>query len=181
MAIALETPAVPTLNMSLCSEVSIAFRYLTSSYLFVYCLSPPLTRWWVLWKQRLFYSPLYPTLLADSRCSINIPWLNKSLPCVHVCMLSRFSHVWLIVTLWTIAHQAPLSMGILQATILEKVVMPSSRGSSQLRNWTHVSCGSCITDGFFTTEAQVIVTELQTVNDKWWIKWQETLITSQKF
>ena len=26
-------------------------------------------------------------------------------------MRSRFSHVWLFATLWTIAHQAPLSMG----------------------------------------------------------------------
>ena len=26
-------------------------------------------------------------------------------------MLSRFSHVWLFVTLWTAAHQAPLPMG----------------------------------------------------------------------
>ena len=30
-------------------------------------------------------------------------------------MLSRFSHVQLFVTLWTVACQAPLSMGILQA------------------------------------------------------------------
>ena len=30
---------------------------------------------------------------------------------MHVCMLSCFSHVWLFVTLWTIAHQVPLSMG----------------------------------------------------------------------
>ena len=29
----------------------------------------------------------------------------------HASMLSRFSHVWFFVTLWTIAHQAPLSMG----------------------------------------------------------------------
>ena len=28
-----------------------------------------------------------------------------------VCMLSCFSRVWLLVTLWTVAHQAPLSMG----------------------------------------------------------------------
>ena len=27
------------------------------------------------------------------------------------CMLSRFSSVWLCATLWTVAHQAPLSMG----------------------------------------------------------------------
>ena len=32
-------------------------------------------------------------------------------------------------TPWTVAHQAPLSLGILQARILEWVTMPSSRGS----------------------------------------------------
>ena len=31
--------------------------------------------------------------------------------CVCACMLSRFSHVQLFATLWTIAHQAPLSTG----------------------------------------------------------------------
>ena len=34
--------------------------------------------------------------------------------------------------------------GILQARILEWVAMTSSRGSSQPRGWTHVSCVSCI-------------------------------------
>ena len=41
------------------------------------------------------------------------------------------SRVRLFVTPWTSAHQAPLSMGILQARILEWVAMLSSRGSSQ--------------------------------------------------
>ena len=36
-------------------------------------------------------------------CAFYIP---KIMPC-HVCMLNR---VWLFVTLWTVAHQAPLSM-----------------------------------------------------------------------
>ena len=31
--------------------------------------------------------------------------------CVHLHALSRFSHVQLCVTLWTVAHQAPPSMG----------------------------------------------------------------------
>ena len=44
--------------------------------------------------------------------------------------------VW---TLWTVALQAPLSMGIFQARILEWVAMPSSRGSSQPRDQTQVS------------------------------------------
>ena len=30
---------------------------------------------------------------------------------VHVCLLSRFSCVWLFATPWTVACQAPLSMG----------------------------------------------------------------------
>jgi len=38
-----------------------------------------------------------------------------------------------------VAHQAPLSMGILQARMLEWVAMPSSRGSSQPRDRTQVS------------------------------------------
>ena len=38
-----------------------------------------------------------------------------------------------------VACQAPLSMGILQARILEWVAMPSSRGSSQPRDPTQVS------------------------------------------
>ena len=42
--------------------------------------------------------------------------------------------------------------GILQARILEWVAMPSSRGSSQPRNRTHVSWISCTAGQFFTTE-----------------------------
>ena len=45
------------------------------------------------------------------------------------------------------AHQAPLSTGILQARLLEWVAMYSSRGSSEPRDWTQVSC---IVGGFFT-------------------------------
>ena len=41
---------------------------------------------------------------------------------------------------WTVACQAPLFMGILQARTLEWVDMPPSRGSSQPRNRTQVSC-----------------------------------------
>ena len=46
-----------------------------------------------------------------------------------------------------LACQAPLSMGILQTRIVEWVTMPSSRRSSQPRDWAQVSR---IADGFFT-------------------------------
>ena len=58
---------------------------------------------------------------------------------IRVCLLSHFSRFPLFVTLWAVAHQAPLSMESLQARILEWVAMPSSRGSSQSRDWTWVS------------------------------------------
>ena len=57
-----------------------------------------------------------------------------------VCMLSPFSRVQLFVTPWTVACQSPLSMGILQARILEWISMPSSRGSSWPGDQTCISC-----------------------------------------
>ena len=60
--------------------------------------------------------------------------------CMQACTVSCFSRVQLFATIWTVAHQAPLSMRILQARILEWAAMPSSRGSSQTRDQTHVYC-----------------------------------------
>ena len=69
------------------------------------------------------------------------------------------SCVQLFVTPWTVARQAPLSMEILQARILEWVGMPSSRGSSQPRDQTQVSHTA---DRFFTIWATREDTVVQT-------------------
>ena len=50
-------------------------------------------------------------------------------------MLSHFGHVQLFVTLWTVACQASLSLGVL--SVLKWVTMPSSRGTSWPRDQTH--------------------------------------------
>ena len=52
----------------------------------------------------------------------------------HCAVLSRFSRVQLCVTPWTVAHQAPLSMGILQASILEWVYCHSFPSPGDLPN-----------------------------------------------
>ena len=91
------------------------------------------------------------------------------MPCIHLCYSMHacysLSHVWLFATPWTVAHQAPLSMGFSRKEyssekkkrILEWVVMLSSRGSSQPRDRHQVSCTAC---RFFTMwvtrDAQVI-------------------------
>ena len=66
--------------------------------------------------------------------------VKHSLP---VCVPSRFNHVQLFVTLWTVARQAPLSMGFSRQEY-EWVATPSSRESSQSNDQTHVSYISCI-------------------------------------
>ena len=87
------------------------------------------------YSQRLWHSR-YHWLLID----ISIRrWKVK--------VLVVLSCVRLFATLWTVAHQAPLSMGLLQARILESVAMPSSRGSSWPKDRTRVFC---ITDRLFT-------------------------------
>ena len=68
-----------------------------------------------------------------------------------MCTQSCFSHVRLFATPWTVARQAPLSLGF-STSILEGVAMPSSRGSSRPRNQTCISCVSCIAGGFSTAE-----------------------------
>ena len=55
----------------------------------------------------------------------------------------------LTVTPWTVAHQAPLSTGFSRQD-WKWVAMAFSRGSSWPRDWTCVSCVSCIVGRFFT-------------------------------
>ena len=57
----------------------------------------------------------------------------------HLCCAESLSLVRLFATPWTAGDQAPQSMGILQARILEWVAMPSSRGSSKPGGQTQVS------------------------------------------
>ena len=65
--------------------------------------------------------------------------------CVSVCVCCVWCAVLscLVVsslkTPWTVAHQAPLFMGILQGRILKWTAIPFSRGSSQHRDQTQVS------------------------------------------
>ena len=55
-------------------------------------------------------------------------------------VLSCFTCVQLFVTLWTIVRQAPLSTGLSRQEYWSGFAMPSSTGSSQPRDQTHVSC-----------------------------------------
>ena len=79
--------------------------------------------------------------VLDIFCEIQICWCIRFRPsflssattliCVCVWMLNR---LWLFVTLWTVTHQAPLSMGFFWVKILKWVAFFFSRGSSWSKN-----------------------------------------------
>ena len=64
-------------------------------------------------------------------------WLWVKSPSV-LCVLSRFSRVWLCATPWTVASQASLSTGFSRQEYLSGLPCPFPGASSQLRDRTHV-------------------------------------------
>ena len=73
------------------------------------------------------------------------PW-EICVSCVHVCLVAKSCLT--LATPWTVACQAPLSMGF-PTRILEWIPISFSRGSSRPKYQSHVSR---IAGGFFTTE-----------------------------
>ena len=80
---------------------------------------------------------------------------------LHACECSvAKSCLTLFVTSWTVACQGKSkcmgfshkSMGFFWARILELIAIFFSRGSSWSRDWTCISCVSCIADRFFTAD-----------------------------
>ena len=88
--------------------------------------------------QALFYNVSFKIQLTSD---------FTKLACFCACVLGHVSRVHLYVTLWTIAHQAPIVHKIPQAGILEWVVISFSRGSYQPRDGTWVSLTA---GGFFS-------------------------------
>ena len=71
---------------------------------------------------------------------------------VCACVLSCFSHVQLFVTLWTVAHQDPLPMGLSRQEYLSGLPCfpPGDLPNPGIEPASHVST---LAGGFFTTRA----------------------------
>ena len=72
---------------------------------------------------------------------------------VHACMLSCFSHVWLFVTLWTEAHQAPLSMEFPRQGYWSGLPSPPPRDLPDPGIKPMSLMSPALAGGFFTTSA----------------------------
>ena len=90
--------------------------------------------------ESVWWSEKNPGLAVKSLVQVRDPSFYLPVPVnkrfLNIMCMGVLSHVQLFVTLWTVACQAPLSM--------EWVAIFYSRGSSELRNWAHISCVFCI-------------------------------------
>ena len=70
------------------------------------------------------------------------------------CVLSCFSCVWLFVTLWSVDHQAPLSMGIFQARILDCCNYKIQNGFQRYKRKNNTTChfSHALLQGVFPTQ-----------------------------
>ena len=86
----------------------------------------------------MFYFTLWWNLTVELGVG-DAGWGGETPLCLLLLLLSRFSRVQLCDPM-DCSRQAPLSMDIFRARTPEWVAKPSSRGSSQIKNRTLVSC-----------------------------------------
>ena len=102
-------------------------------------------RKWSGWALLILCGPFFKisflTQAAMFLCILPIINLFDSIQNIQVTfqIVQSLRRVQLFVIPWTVASQAPLSMGILEARLLEWFAIPFSRGSSRPRDQTEVS------------------------------------------
>ena len=115
------------------------------------------TLWWNKILKYFYFILKYSWLtVLCSRCTAK--WFTYTYTCVYLFFFSNsylffkffspvlcvLSWVWLFVSPWTIALQAPLSMEFSRQEYWSRLPFPTLGGSSRLRDQTHVPCISCI-------------------------------------
>ena len=90
---------------------------------------------------------LHTKSIVDLQCCINfyctVKWFRYMHTCVCVCVCVCVQSCLTLCNSMDCGLPGSSVHGIFQARILEWVAISSSRGSSQPREWTHVSCVFC--------------------------------------
>ena len=95
-----------------------------------------------------------PMLKIRAQAGWNLCGLGNCHRSCHSCLSAKLLQS--CPTLWDLIDCSPPGSsvhGILQARILEWVAVPSFRGSSWPRDWTHIFCISCTAGRVFTAES----------------------------
>ena len=81
------------------------------------------------------------------------PYLLNLKLMYYACVLSHFSHVWIFVTRWTVAHQAPLSMEFSRQVYWSGLPCPPPADLPDLGIKPASLMSPVMTGGFFTTSS----------------------------
>ena len=105
-------------------------------------------KWWILFQQ-------WPANMSSFTCVGFCLYVFLTFKVIvmlegRIMCAELLSCIQLFATLWTIAHQAPLSMGFPRQEYWTGLPFSFFGGSSQPRNWTYGSCVSCAAGRFFT-------------------------------
>ena len=97
--------------------------------------------WWAIYTPNIFNRMWNQNIIYEKKNYFSFESFDHLIEhFMCVCVLSRFSYVCLFATPWTVACQAPLSMELSRQEYWSgSPAIPSSRGSSQPRGWTHIS------------------------------------------
>ena len=90
--------------------------------------------------------------VAAISATIEVGWVRVHYPCV-CAVLSCFSRIWLFVTLWTVAHQAPLSMGFFRQEDWSGLPGPPPGDLPKPGIEPESPMSPTLVGGFFTTSA----------------------------
>ena len=97
---------------------------------------------------------------VDLQCCVSFKCTAKGCVCVCVCVfmyvhvcVSGFSHVWLFVTLWTVACQNPLPMGLARQEYLSGLSCPPPRDLPKLGIEPTSLLSPALAGWFFTTSS----------------------------
>ena len=104
-----------------------------------------LTKWFL---TIIYYLTLY--LISITIQHYRICFLSQMVSCVCLCMLS---HVWLFVTPWIVAHQAPLSMEFFKQEYWSRLPFTTLGDLPWLRHQTWIFASPALAGRFFTTVA----------------------------
>ena len=97
------------INTFLCPGIKFRLLYTLANCFLV--LTPPTQILWDSGSQTCWALHPYNKLnkyRKTQKAFVHVNYIYEYIPCIHD---QLFNHVWLSVTLWTIAHQAPLPMG----------------------------------------------------------------------
>ena len=77
------------------------------------------------WSGLPFPPPMHESEKWKWSRSVEVPQNSKNRTTMLLLLLSHFSHVWLLATPWTVAYQAPPSMGFSRQEYWSGVPLPS--------------------------------------------------------